>query len=96
MRDRISTSGDKARERALFSSIASSIPNIEGQKVSMCFQALSGQLQSTHDLVGVVKGLTTEDTNFIDENCTCRDLGFMVDASRSFAYVTQRFLSHGR
>ena len=58
MRDRIATSGDKARERALFSCIASSIPNVEGHKVSMCFQALSGQIQSTQDLVGVVKGFS--------------------------------------
>ena len=43
------------REQALF---ASSIPTTEGQ---MWFQDLSGQLQKTHDLVGVVKGLTTED-----------------------------------
>ena len=69
MRDRIATSGEKARERALFSCIASSIPNVAGQKVSMCFQALSCQLQSTQDLVGVVKGFTGEDADFIDGKC---------------------------
>ena len=69
MRDRIATSGEKARERALFSCIASSIPNVAGQKVSMCFQALSGQLQSTQDLVGVVKGFTGENADVIHGKC---------------------------
>ena len=38
MRDRIATSGDKPRERALFPCIASSMPNVEGENVSLCFR----------------------------------------------------------
>ena len=74
-RDRIVTSDDKERERALFSCIASAIPNIEGQKVAMCFQALFGKLLSTRDLLGVVKGFTLEDADFIDGNTNWSPVG---------------------
>ncbi len=41
MRDKVASSTDKSRERAIFSKIASQIPMVQGQRVTQCYQALT-------------------------------------------------------
>ena len=69
VRDRIARSCDKTREKAAFSLIASQISELEGgENVADCFKTLFGESQAT-SLVGIVKGLTTEEARFVDNEC---------------------------
>ena len=66
VRDRISRSENKEREKALFSMIASAIPTLSGgSDVQHAFEVLSKKA-SAFVLEGVINGLTKEDASFID------------------------------
>ena len=63
------SSCDKSREKYLYALIASYIQKLSaGSNVAKCFQVLCG-LRPSASILGVVPGLTVQDTSFIDENC---------------------------
>ena len=68
IRDRVATSKDKQREKALFSQIASQIQKLAGQHISLCFEVLSG-IKSAKLLLCIVTNLHEQDVQFIDEEC---------------------------
>ena len=66
VRDRVAMSANKKREKALFSLIASEIPNTPaGNDLERAFAVLCKE-KTSHSLVGVIKGFTTSDADFID------------------------------
>ena len=68
VRDRVVTSEDKVREKRLFSSIASHIPNISaGNNVVAAFEVLCKK-KTANNLVGMITGLTKDDAKFIDSS----------------------------
>ena len=66
VRDWIATTKDKAREKNLFSSIASQIPSISaGSNLVITFEVLCKK-KSADSLLGIIEGLTNDDVKFID------------------------------
>ena len=68
VRDRIATTKDKAREKNLFSSIASQIPSISaGNNLVITFEVLCKK-KSADSPLGIIEGLTNDDVKFIDSS----------------------------